>query len=51
MEESGSAVAVGYKLIDWFGKNQVMLVCFVATCLLTYGGISLFVAILQWRPL
>lgn len=51
MEESGSAVAVGYKLIDWFGKNQVMLVCFVATCLLTYGGISLFVAIFAMAPI
>ena len=45
MNESGSAASIGYQLIDWFGKKNVLLVCFVLTALLTYGGVSLFVVI------
>jgi len=51
MEDSGSAVAIAYKCIDWFGRKRVMLVCFVATCILTYGGVSLFVAIYAMAPI
>ena len=43
MDKSGSATAIGYKLIDWFGKKRVMLVTTLIVAVLTYGGVSLFV--------
>lgn len=51
MEESGSATAIGYKLIDWFGKKHVMLVSILVTSILTYGGVSLFVCIFAVGPI
>ena len=51
MEESGSAAAIGYKLIDWFGSRHVMLVSILIVTALTYGGISLFVVIFAAAPI
>lgn len=51
MDESGSATAIGYKLIDWFGKKNVMLVSILMVSALTYGGISLFVVIFAVAPI
>lgn len=51
MDDSGSATAIGLKLIDWFGKNRVILVCILATSILTYGGVSLFVCIFAMGPI
>lgn len=51
MEESGAAVSIGYKFIDWFGKKRAVLVVFLATSALTYGGISLFVVIFAITPI
>lgn len=51
MEESGSATAVGYKLIDWFGTKHVLLVLALITSVLTYGGVSLFVVIFAISPI
>ncbi|CCQ98724.1 Citrate transporter [[Clostridium] ultunense Esp] len=51
MEDSGSAVAIGYKLIDWFGKDKAMLIVLLATSILTYGGISLFVVVFAVSPI
>ncbi|QGU94798.1 GntP family permease [Clostridium bovifaecis] len=51
MEDSGAAVAIGYKFIDWFGKKRAVLVVFLATAALTYGGISLFVVVFAIAPI
>lgn len=51
MDETGAAVAVAYKFIDWFGKKRVMLIIYIVTCILTYGGISVFVVIWAMRPI
>ena len=45
MDESGSATAIGYKFIDWFGKKNIMLVTILIVSVLTYGGVSLFVVV------
>ena len=51
MEDSGAAIAIGYKFIDWFGKSRAMLVVTLATAAMTYGGISLFVVIFAVTPI
>lgn len=51
MEESGAAIAIGYKFIDWFGKKRAVTVIFLATAVLTYGGVSLFVVIFAIAPI
>lgn len=51
MDESGSATAIGYKFIDWFGKNNIMLVTILIVSVLTYGGVSLFVVIYAVAPI
>lgn len=51
MEESGSALAVGYKFIDWFGKDKVVAIIFIVTAVLTYGGVSLFVVVFAMTPI
>jgi len=51
MDTSGSTTAIGYKLIDWFGKKRVILVSVLITSVLTYGGVSLFVCIFAVGPI
>lgn len=51
MDVSGSATAIGYQFIDWFGKSQVMLVSTLIVSVLTYGGVSLFVVIYAVVPI
>ncbi|MGF0040683.1 GntP family permease [Peptoniphilaceae bacterium SGI.131] len=51
MEESGSATAIGYKFIDWFGKGSAMLIGILLSSLLTYGGVSLFVVVFAAGPI
>lgn len=51
MEDTGSAISIGYKFIDWFGKGRAMLVVLLATSALTYGGISLFVVVFAVSPI
>ena len=51
MEDSGAAISIGYKFVDWFGKKNAVLVVFLATAILTYGGISLFVVIFAVLPI
>lgn len=51
MEDTGSAISIGYKFIDWFGKSRAMLVVLLATSALTYGGISLFVVVFAVSPI
>lgn len=51
MEISGAASAIAYKFIDWFGKKRVMLILYLAACVLTYGGVSVFVIMFALRPI
>lgn len=51
MNVSGSAASIGYQFIDWFGRKRVLLVCFIITAVLTYGGVSLFVVIYAVAPI
>lgn len=51
MDKSGSATAIGYKLIDWFGRKRVMLVSLLIVAILTYGGVSLFVVVFAVAPI
>lgn len=51
MNVSGSATSIAYQFIDWFGKNKVLLVCFIITSVLTYGGVSLFVVVYAVAPI
>lgn len=51
MDESGSATAIGYKFIDWFGKKNIMLVTILIVSALTYGGVSLFVVVYAVAPI
>jgi len=51
MEETGSAVSIGYKFIDWFGAKRAVLIVVLTTAIMTYGGISLFVVIFAIAPI
>lgn len=51
MEETGAALAIGYKFVDWFGAKRAVLIVFVTTAALTYGGISLFVVVFAISPI
>lgn len=51
MGESGSANSISYKLLDWFGESRAILVVALATSILTYGGINLFIVIFTVYPL
>jgi len=51
MGESGSASAISYKLLDWFGESRAVLVVALATSVLTYGGVNLFIVIFTVYPL
>lgn len=51
MSVTGSAVSIGYKFIDWFGKEKVVLIVFLVTAILTYGGVSLFVVVFAMTPI
>jgi len=51
MNMSGSATAIGYQFMDWFGKKRVLLVCTLITAVLTYGGVSLFVVVYAVAPI
>lgn len=51
MEKSGAAISIGYQFVDWFGKKRAILIVYLITVVLTYGGISLFVAIFAVTPI
>lgn len=54
MEVSGAAQSIAQKVIEKTGTNRpypVLIALFVITALLTYGGISLFVAVFVIAPL
>jgi len=51
MNVAGSASTIGYKFIDWFGKDRVLLVSVLIISVLTYGGVSLFVVVFAVAPI
>lgn len=51
MNVAGTATAIGYKFIDWFGKDRVLLVSLLIISVLTYGGVSLFVVVFAVAPI
>lgn len=51
MGESGSANSISYKLMGWFGESRAILVVALATSVLTYGGVNLFIVIFTVYPL
>lgn len=51
MESTGCTISIGYKLMDWFGRDKVILVIAVFVSLLTYGGVSSFVIIFATVPI
>jgi len=51
MGDTGSASSISYKLIDWLGTKRVILIILLATAILTYGGVSLFVVIFTVYPI
>jgi H+/gluconate symporter-like permease len=51
MSDSGSASAVSRKLIDIFGSSRAILVVILATAVLTYGGVNLFIVIFTVYPI
>jgi len=51
MGDSGSATAVSRKLLSVVGESRAILVTVLATALLTYGGVSVFIVIFTVYPL
>lgn len=51
MEVTGSAQAIAYKLLDWFGEKRTILVSILIIAILTYGGVSVMVVILIAAPI
>ncbi len=51
MGDSGSAKAVALKLADWFGAKNAVIVVALATALLSYGGVNVFIVIFTVLPL
>ncbi len=51
MNETKCATTIGYKLVDWFGKKNVILISVLITAILTYGGVSMFVVIFAVGPI
>ena len=51
MSDSGSASSISRKLIDVFGSSRAILVVILATAVLTYGGVNLFIVIFTVYPI
>ena len=51
MEDSGSVGAIASFMTSWFGPKQAMLAVVLAGALVTYGGVSLFVAFFVLAPM
>jgi H+/gluconate symporter-like permease len=51
MDDSGSVSAVATFLIEKFGERRIMLAVVVAGAVVTYGGVSLFVALFVLVPM
>lgn len=51
MGDSGSAKAISYKVIEAFGSKKAILITIIATALLTYGGVNLFIVVFTVYPI
>ncbi len=51
MGDSGAATAISYKLINVFGSSKAVLAVILATAILTYGGVNLFIVIFTIYPI
>ncbi|MDX1807243.1 MAG: GntP family permease, partial [Paenisporosarcina sp.] len=51
MEETGAAKAVAKKVTQLIGKKKAILGVLIASALLTYGGVSLFVVVFAVYPI
>src|SRR5262244_86071 len=49
MEDSGSVQAIARFMTEKLGSHRAMLAVVLAGAMVTYGGVSLFVAFLCWR--
>ncbi len=51
MEETGAAKAIALKVTELIGKKRAVLGVLIASALLTYGGVSLFVVVFAVYPI
>jgi H+/gluconate symporter-like permease len=51
MEKTGCTASIGFQLTKWFGTKSVIVVSYIITMILTYGGISLFVVVFAVAPI
>ncbi len=51
MEDSGSITAIARGMMDWLGPRRAILSVVLAGALVTYGGVSLFVAFFVLAPM
>lgn len=51
MGESGAAKSISIKLIDVLGRNKGILVVVLASAILSYGGVNLFVIVFTIYPI
>ncbi|UMZ74227.1 GntP family permease [Natranaerofaba carboxydovora] len=51
MGDSGCASSISYKLLDKFGEEKSILVLILATVVLTYGGVNLFIVVFAAYPI
>jgi H+/gluconate symporter-like permease len=51
MEDSGSVAAIADFMTKWLGPSRAILTVVLAGALVTYGGVSLFVAVFVLAPM
>jgi H+/gluconate symporter-like permease len=51
MEDSGSVAAIAEFMTQWLGPSRAILIVVLAGALVTYGGVSLFVAVFVLAPM
>lgn len=51
MEDSGAAMTISQRFVDWLGARNAMLAIVLACAVLTYGGVSLFVVAFAAYPI
>ncbi|UFN48566.1 GntP family permease [Roseomonas sp. OT10] len=51
MDDSGSVTAIAHGMTAWLGTRRAMLAVVLAGALVTYGGVSLFVAFFVLAPM
>lgn len=51
MEDSGAALIISRRFVDWLGERNAVLAIVLACAVLTYGGVSLFVVAFAVYPI